>query len=151
MKSAWIRCNDCNNYLPTEKSLRKHVRYLHSEKKVEKMVTDWTSAFKPCPFRDELIQWPNNSLSKHCTENHLDIVAKVWSLCDVCGQYLPRNQISYHKVTHFRTHKCQFCDAVVMSEYLCNQHANAVHKKGRCLLLVLFARDKGNLLDFFQA
>ena len=135
VESEWHRCDNCSKFFQSEVSLQRHRSRVHEGKAANadgQGNSKSRKRFTPpkCPFCPEVPANLNITIAKHCTDKHFDIVSKIWSLCDVCGQYVSPRQTKIHNRLH-GSGKCQFCDFVYSysTEYNYAFHANVNHPK----------------------
>ena len=67
------------------------------------------------------------SITSHANNEHLEVISKIWSLCEICGKYLSAGRMSSHmKLQHLKMRNCNFCPKKFLSSIL-PTHANTRH------------------------
>ena len=95
LTNVWHVCEECNNYFPTENSLRYHKDFTHS-KKSWKPATENVPKKLSCDFCSQEFK-TSNLYYKHVNSEHIDAIAELWHQCDECVMYFPTNlSLRYH-------------------------------------------------------
>jgi hypothetical protein len=129
VEAQWLRCDLCDHFSPSKESLKRHAKIKHKTKakKSNCRLPEYV-----CPFCKEKLSKCYDSISKHCTKKHFDIVSKIWPLCDVCGDYVQPRRIKSHRTIHEKRIKCPFCEGL-FADFNLVRHVNMTHFGGNFL------------------
>jgi len=101
VSKIWLKCDQCDFYLPTSEDLQNHQHVQKSRNLQLK-----------CSFCRELFT-NKNVLSRHLKKHkeahansaHRDQISEIWFPCQICQNYFPSNlELSQHTCI-----KCEFC------------------------------------------